>query len=485
MAWSFALSFYIFIVQKKKKRMQTVGIDDMALAIPSLYLPIRTLATARDIEPAKLEKGLGLLNMALCDVDEDVITLGARAAIELIDRNDINPDQIGRIYVGTESSQDGSKPIASYIHGIVKQYYDAKSVDASPMSNCDVVDLTFACIGAVDAMHNCLAWMQTPMAKGKVAIVIATDDAKYDLASSGEYTQGAGAVAILLKPNPRLLDIDLNIGVGMSDEHDFFKPVRKKIDRDASPFTSPIVNEHSDTPVFDGPFSNQTYGNRIIEAWDNYQAVSGDQRDLSAYSRYIFHLPYAYHGRRILPQLFFDDLAKRDQYQSHLAKYGLSEPQKEGIDSDAFKQAKRTFLKARTKTPFFGQMISHKVESTERLSSQIGNVYTASIFIALMSALYLDPNASLDNKELLFIGYGSGSKSKVFKGVVKPGWQNVASQWSIQTQFKSRKEITFDQYLSLRCHSCPSPLSEAKHIHQVASGSLDTNRFARFYKLEN
>ena len=40
---------------------------------------------------------------------------------------------------------------------------------------------------------------------GKSAIVIVSDIAKYDIGSAGEYTQGAGAVAILIKDNPRLL----------------------------------------------------------------------------------------------------------------------------------------------------------------------------------------------------------------------------------------------------------------------------------------
>ena len=39
------------------------------------------------------------------------------------------------------------------------------------------------------------------------AIVIVSDIAKYDIGSAGEYTQGAGAIAILIKDNPRLVGI--------------------------------------------------------------------------------------------------------------------------------------------------------------------------------------------------------------------------------------------------------------------------------------
>ena len=39
----------------------------------------------------------------------------------------------------------------------------------------------------------------------KKAIVIASDIAKYELASTGEYTQGAGAVSMLLSSNPSII----------------------------------------------------------------------------------------------------------------------------------------------------------------------------------------------------------------------------------------------------------------------------------------
>ncbi len=64
----------------------------------------------------------------------------------------------------------------------------------------DTVDFTFACIGAVDALHNCIDFVR--LNPGKKAIVIASDIAKYDLESTGEYTQGAGAVALLVTEKP-------------------------------------------------------------------------------------------------------------------------------------------------------------------------------------------------------------------------------------------------------------------------------------------
>ena len=147
-----------------------VGIHDLAFQAPSLFLSIDDLAEARGIEAAKLRFGLGLEAMSLCDVNEDIVTLAAGAVLKLLRQNpSITPDQIGRIYVGTESSIDGSKPIATYLHDIVNQYFNRTEQGPNLLKNTDVVDMTFACIGAVDAMHNSLYYVQVE--SEKLAIV--------------------------------------------------------------------------------------------------------------------------------------------------------------------------------------------------------------------------------------------------------------------------------------------------------------------------
>src|SRR5690606_12331351 len=80
------------------------------------------------------------------------------------------------------------------------------------------------CIGGVDALQNCLDYIR--LNPTKKAIVIASDNAKYDLESSGEYTQGAGAIAMLITSNPRILSFSNEVGVSTEGVFDFFKPRR-------------------------------------------------------------------------------------------------------------------------------------------------------------------------------------------------------------------------------------------------------------------
>ena len=86
-----------------------IGIDAIDYYVPPIALKIKDLAEARDIPTAKLEKGLGLKTMALVDIDEDVASMAANALLNLITNNNLNPTNIGRIYLGTESALDALK----------------------------------------------------------------------------------------------------------------------------------------------------------------------------------------------------------------------------------------------------------------------------------------------------------------------------------------------------------------------------------------
>lgn len=67
-----------------------IGIDALQMYIPKLVLPIEELAKARSIDPAKLQKGLGLEAMRLMDVDEDVVSMGTAAVFRLLKQEQLD-----------------------------------------------------------------------------------------------------------------------------------------------------------------------------------------------------------------------------------------------------------------------------------------------------------------------------------------------------------------------------------------------------------
>jgi hydroxymethylglutaryl-CoA synthase len=112
------------------------GIDAISFDVAKIHLPIHTLAKVRNIEAEKLEKGLGLLKMTLPDTHQDVVVFGANALTKLITDHNIKLSEIARIYVGTESAFDGSKPVSSFLIALMEQKFGENT-----LSECDVVDL--------------------------------------------------------------------------------------------------------------------------------------------------------------------------------------------------------------------------------------------------------------------------------------------------------------------------------------------------------
>jgi hydroxymethylglutaryl-CoA synthase len=437
----------------------TFGIEAASYYAPSLYLEIKDLAEKRGIEPAKLEKGLGLHKMGFPDVHEDAATFAAEALLKLIQDYNINPKEISRIYLGTESALDAAKPTASYAMQMVEKVLE-KEFGERVFRNCDVVDMTFACIGAVDALHNSLDFVRAN--PDKKAVVIASDYAKYELASSGEYTQGGGAVAVLISSKPDLIEIENNWGVATESVFDFFKPRRhfKKEDLTNAPESFPEKIEiFTDEPVFDGQYSNQCYQDRIREAYDHYKEITGLNKPYENWKYLIFHLPYAFHGKRVFTEIY--------SLENGLS-YETPEEQKAVAKSDGYIQ-----------------FINDKIEKSQRASSEIGNMYTASIFMALLSALQtsFNENEELTGQEIGFLGYGSGSKSKVFAGKVSENWKKVVKKWNLFESLKNRTAIDFEIYEKLHRKQLQNSVNENYKGFGLKSVELESPvlKGARYY----
>lgn len=468
-----------------------VGIDDMALYVPNLYLPIEALAAARGIPYEKLHKGLDLEAMAMPDVGEDAATMMAEAVFSLIEKNELNPHNIGRLYLGTESALDGAKPTATYAMQLLEMALEHK-YGARCFKNCDVVDMTFACIGATDALQNCLDWVRNNTQR--IAIVVASDIAKYELGSSGEYTQGAGAVALLVRHNPRLLAIEDVFGVATESVHDFFKPrksysksqlLQDIITATATPneqtelalqkleqiafFANPNakIDVFSEMPVFDGQYSNQCYTNRAIEAMQNFIAQHNYQSDYAIFEdwrRIIFHLPYAAHARRVGVELYIEAIKQQDKLTNIELAANCKSPQYDDFDDDtAFAKAQNNYLKAISETSDYKAFVHEKLASTSKASSLVGNMYTGSIFLALMSALELEltQDEAISTQKYGFVAYGSGSKSKIFEATLQPEWRDIAKTFGIFERLQHRKAITFEQYERLHKGVQNTPIATA------------------------
>lgn len=412
------------------------GIDALSFDVAKLHLPIKTLAEARNIEPEKLEKGLGLLKMTLPDTHQDSVVFAANALTKLIQDNQIDLNEIARIYVGTESAIDNAKPIGSFLVDLMEQKFGENT-----LAECDVVDFTFACIGGVDAMQNCLDYIKLNPAKK--AIVVTTDFAKYDLNSTGEYTQGAGATAMLITVNPRIIAFENHWANNTKGVFDFFKPHRT-VSKEA--ITGNSNNEawfdnleaeieiHKDQPVFDGQYSNQCYMDRTRNAYFSFKKLKQTSATLyNSWNSIIMHLPYSFQGRRMLSEIYALDA------------------QNTIISGEETAAEYQTKLKETSKTPEYKNFVEEKLMPAELASSLIGNLYTGSIFMGFLSTLahFYDTKKEISGNTFGFLAYGSGSKSKVFEGIIQDEWKSALANVNLFETLEKSFEIDFDTYEKL------------------------------------
>nr|WP_314897879.1 hydroxymethylglutaryl-CoA synthase [uncultured Flavobacterium sp.] len=412
------------------------GIDSISFDVAKIHLPIKTLAKARNIEPEKLEKGLGLIKMTLPDIHQDTVVFAANALTKLTQENNLNLNEIARIYVGTESAIDSSKPISSFLIALMEQKFGENT-----LSECDVVDFTFACIGGVDALQNCLDFVK--LNPTKKAIVVTTDFAKYDLNSTGEYTQGAGALAMLITSNPRIIAFDNNWATSTKGVFDFFKPFRtlskeeitgNKNNESWFDNLEAEIEIHKDQPVFDGQYSNQCYMDRTRNAYFSLKKLKNtDETIYNSWESIIMHLPYAFQGRRMLSEIYVLDAESKT------------------ISGNEDASEYQNKLKGISKSEEYQRFVNEKLMPAELASSLIGNLYTGSIFMGLLSTLahFYDTKKEISNSKFGFLAYGSGSKSKVFEGTIQPDWKAAITNVNLFETLEQSLEIDFPTYEKL------------------------------------
>jgi hydroxymethylglutaryl-CoA synthase len=447
------------------------GIDAISFDVAKIHLPIQSLAKARNIEPEKLEKGLGLIKMTLPDAHQDTIVFGANALTKLILDNNIDLSEIARIYVGTESAIDSSKPISSFLIALMEQKFGENS-----LAECDVVDFTFACIGGVDALQNCIDFIT--LNPSKKAIVVTTDFAKYDLNSTGEYTQGAGALAMLITSNPRIIAFENLWATSTKGVFDFFKPYRtiskKEITGNTNndPWFENLEDEieiHKDQPVFDGQYSNQCYMDRTKNAYFSFKKLVKSSKTIyNSWESIIMHLPYAFQGRRMLSEIYALDAEIS----------GIS-----GSETTAEYQNK---LKEISKTEQYKNFVTQKLVPAELASSIIGNLYTGSIFMGLLSTLshFHDSKKEISGKKFGFLAYGSGSKSKVFEGTIQADWKNAVANVHLFETLEKSVEIDFETYEKLHKKEQKQSIRQPKNewVLERIENQIPNLIGARYYK---
>jgi len=422
------------------------GIDDIAIYIPRLYLDASDFAKARGLDPEKLERGLGIGQMAIVDTNQDPACLAANACLRVMQKNKLTPDKIGRLYVATESSFDESKAMNSYVIGMLEQVYGKDT-----FGHCGGIECKFACVSGSYALYDNTNWIRAGEAEDKYALVVVSDIAKYDLGSSGEVTQGAGAIAMLLNDNPRLLSFDTKVtATSIKNEYDFYRPFGKE------------------TPIVHGQYSNLLYLIQVKNALIDYKRkvkktglikLKEGETILDHVDYLNMHLPYSNMGKKALAYLVRHEWRSLPRWEKIIEEIGMEEPIPkdprgtiESVLQDAEFMAKdHQFTKLFTNTEKYVELYESKLASSLIASKMIGNLYTASLYLGFRSSLEFEYQNGIDlnGKRVGFCSYGSGASAMIFSGVIQPEYAQVVKDMNLEAEIGPRTKLSLDEYEEL------------------------------------
>jgi len=424
-----------------------VGIDDIAVAVPKLFIStLGEFAGARGIEPAKLARGIGVEKMAVPDAHEDAATMAASSTLALMRKNDLLPEEVGRIYIGTESGVDEAKAIGTYVIGMLERVYGPGS-----FQECSTVEFKSACIAATHALENAAYWLRAEageeaddegndsdggsgQSRSKVGIVVATDVARYELNSPGEYTQGAGSVALLVKRDPRLLALDPVMGVFTRDENDFFRPIGMKCAVVNGKYSNLCYLAAMDGAFYS--FKKRALGRGMIQLEDG--ECTSDHLD-----QIIFHIPYPRMAEYAAASIFRREWRELPRWREVEEEIG-PEPRAESFSGQKeYLSAEGDYKRRFSKSAKFLEAYGKKVRPSTLISSVVGNIYTGSIYLGLASLL--EQNLLFPGMRIGLGSYGSGCSAAFFSGTVQPGVESMA-RGEILVKLDERVEIGLEDY---------------------------------------
>ncbi len=422
--------------------MTPVGIDAVEIWTGKLMLDLPgTFAPVKGEDPDKYRKGIGLEASSFPDTYEDIVTMGANAAKRLMERKGLEPSDIGRIDVATESAFDNSKPVSTYIAGCLEQYFEGD------FRHANKGERKFACVAGTQSIDDAYNWIRAGRNRGRAALVIATDTALYARGDPGEATQGAGAVAMLVTENPSLVEISTEQGYGSMDETDFLKP-------------------NQQFPSVDGKRSMQVYLARMREAVEDFESVAWDMHP-DDFAYIPFHTPFPGMVRKAA-LLGYRHMSRDTEIETELSdEIGLQPRQDEYTSWDAYEGAIRDYMDELKGTEQYLDWYGRVIEPTLGISRHVGNWYTGSVHIARIAAMKqaAEDGRDLAGEKLLIGSYGSGAQAEIHAETVQDGWRDEVEQLNIDAQLAARYDLSYEEY------------EQVHDTHNYDKGAVDIEEF--------
>eukprot|EP00111_Clytia_hemisphaerica_P007439 TCONS_00021623-protein len=373
-----------------EQEINNVGIKYIELYFPSQYVSQKKLEKYDQVSPGKYTIGLGQQKMGFCGDQEDIHSLSLTVLKNLLEKNKINPKDVGRLEVGTETLIDKSKSVKTVLMQLFEE---------SGNSDIEGLDTTNACFGGTGALFNAINWIESSSYDGRLAIVIIADIAVY-AEGNARCTGGAGAVALAIAPNaPLVFDTKLR-ALHMAHQYDFYKP-----------------DMHSEYPTINGQLSlkcylsavdtcYQLYGQKFNKKFGFSEAFTMKNLDYM-----VFHTPYCKIVQKSVGRCILNDFihsSSEDSCFENLTKYRGVSLEDTYENASLFKEIERACVEASK------DVFNEKTMPSLQIATNVGNMYSPSLYSSLCSLLCNKSMDDLLEKRIAFFSYGSGLASAMF-----------------------------------------------------------------------
>ena len=353
-----------------------VGIEKIGAYPCSLSLAMPDLCHARGQDPEHIRNIMLIDERSVNPPWEDPVTMAVNAANPILTAEDRR--QIELLIVASESGVDYEKPLSTW----VQRYLGLTA-------NCRNFEVKHACYGATAGLQMAANWLCSSHAPHAKALVIGTDQSRVHFAKPWEFVLGAGAAAVLVSRNPRMLELEMGKnGYWTFEISDLTRP------------TSRVETGNSETSLVS-----------YIEALEN------------AYAHYVERVPEA---------ADFDGYFQKNIYHTPFG----------GI----VWRAHRTLLRIWSdKTPAeVRASFQQKTLASLAYTRRMGGTYSSSTFIALLALL---ENARAEPGERVgMFSYGSGSCAEFYSGLVGAEARDSALEARLPGLLDSRRRLSIAEY---------------------------------------
>lgn len=354
-----------------------VGIEKLRVYPCSMALDMDRLCAARGHDPADIRDTMMIDQRSVNPPYEDPVTMAVNAARPMLTEQDRRSVEL--LIVATESGVDQEKPISTWVH---------RYLELPP--NCRNFEVKHACYGGTAGLVMAASWIASGLAGRGKALVITTDQSRMHLGKPYEFVMGAGAAAMLVSGQPRLLELELgSSGYFTNEVSDLTRP------------TSRVETGNSETSLL-------SYLDGLDGAFEHYVERVGKPVDVDThFKKIIYHTPFG--GITFLAH---KEMLRRDAARSNREAW---------------------------------EHFAHRSLPALRHLRRMGGTYSSSTFVGMLGLVDSSDDLAPGDRVGIY-SYGSGSCAELYSVLIGPQAREVAREADLGALLDQRYDLSVPEY---------------------------------------